>query len=86
MAKSSVISKLEALPRGRHGKSFIERLTPKQRQDFIESIEWFKKQGKPPTMQNFSNAVSDIVGVEVSKHTIARYITDGEYLGKQKAR
>ncbi len=86
MAKSALIAKLEALPKGKHGKSFMERLTPKQRQDFTDSIAWFKEQTKPPTMQIFAKAVSDIVGMEVSKYTLARYLTDGEYLGKQKAR
>ncbi len=86
MAKSSLIAKLEALPKGRHGKSFLETLNAKQQQDFTEAVAWFLKQPKQPTRKLFAKALSDILGIEVSPYTIQRYITDGEYIDKQKAR
>lgn len=86
MAKSSVISKLEALPRGRHGKSFMETLTKQQRADFSDAVVWYMKQPKQPTRKTFAKALSDILGIEVSPYTIQRYLTDAEYIDKQKAR
>ena len=86
MAKSSVLAKLEALPRGRHGKSFLETLTPKQLADFTECVKWYHAQAKPPTGATFVKAVNGILGLDVSRYTILRYLADAEYIDKQKAR
>lgn len=85
MAKSSLASRLSALPTARHGVSLRDQMNDKQRQDFDEAMAWWHERtpATRPSRDSFTKEVAKILGMALSSNSLTRYLRDDGYNKKK---
>lgn len=85
MAKAKVTDVFESLVKRKHGRSIMQDMTESQRKMFREFLELYRNTPRQlqPAHVDLATAMSEHIGVTISKHTLTRYLRDAEF-GKTK--
>lgn len=85
---NKVAEKFAALKPARHGRSLVDDFSPAQRKEFFEWIELYRRTPpqERPNQGDLSAAMSESIGVHISKHTLTRHLRDDGHTNLAKVR
>ena len=76
MAKATLKSKFDLLPKAARGSSILDRMNAKGKQVFAEVVSLYVAALHKPSLSDIEKLLLEETGVKVSRHTFLRYVRE----------